>query len=504
MSNIGTEITGKEKQKLTETYGTEISRIVTKIIPVINDTYRDISLIDLLMSLPIKFDFAEYDLSQLKPSPRLGRPLTEKDLAIGGYIQRDTEAGNPNRLIVFFRFAKDINTSWDDFFNSILRDPAMIAEAAFVYLHEALHILNRHYDFYLNVKYEALIDQVKPGMSSEEKHELLNHAFDYWQNGFLIEKAQHGSRIYNMRNPGGTACLYDPNLSPDKLQQQEIVQKLAKEAQIEKEHFPGLGTLTSITINGNTSTTFSPEQQHGIEQSRATTEHEQEINDVLNNTREQLLNKTRGEGNSGALRDLGVSYEVPVDWFGLLKSSIFQIVQRYTNNSDQTWGRLKSKYRHIAPMPGRIYYDKQLAAVISIDQSGSMSDDDLRKINYVISELAKKTEFVEILLHDTRVAARKVFKGHKPNEIRDFVTTRHACGGTSHKEVFDILDEITTANPKMKLIYMSFSDNYSDIEHVYDENLFRRITPYWITTDERRPVRVPGMQVSLENGLLHA
>ena len=35
-------------------------------------------------------------------------------------------------------------------------------------------------------------------------------------------------------------------------------------------------------------------------------------------------------------------------------------------------------------MPGKVYYEKELAAIISIDQSGSMSDSDLEKINYVI------------------------------------------------------------------------------------------------------------------------
>jgi predicted metal-dependent peptidase len=153
-------------------------------------------------------------------------------------------------------------------------------------------------------------------------------------------------------------------------------------------------------------------------------------------------------------------------------------------------------------MPGRIYYEKELAAVISIDQSGSMSDQDLEKINYVVSQLAKKCVFTEVLLHDYTVAERKRFIGKKFKGIREFITNRVACGGTSHKHVFETLEEIKRENPKRKVIYLSFSDNWSDIEEVYDERIFKGITAYWITTDERRLVDVPGMQISLENGLL--
>jgi predicted metal-dependent peptidase len=153
-------------------------------------------------------------------------------------------------------------------------------------------------------------------------------------------------------------------------------------------------------------------------------------------------------------------------------------------------------------MPGRIHYEKEMAVVVSIDQSGSMSDADLEKINYVVTQLAKKSVFTEILLHDTRVAERKRFQGKKFQGIRDFVTNRVAFGGTSHREVFSILKEIKDEKKSRKIIYLSFSDNYSDIESVYDPETFNGIPAYWIVTTGGKPVDVPGMQISLEEGLL--
>lgn len=500
-------ITPKEVSELQLEFGSQISRLITKMIPAIKATYADIFLIDLLMALPIKFEFTEFDISAFKPNDA-GQLPTLESRAVSGYITRDTDNGNPDRLVVFLDFHKDISMTWKEYFDWVVNTPNVISQAAFTYLHEALHILNRHYDYYLNQKYESIIQSVRTDLNQDERDELLNHAFDYWMNAYLIEKASYGSVIGQFKNGVNFSALYDPSLSPELMTQQEIVRKLAKEAEIKREEIcfenQCIGHQVSITINGRTSSTFYPIAQHGINQDRSETSHEQEIGEVLDSTRQQLLDRTMGSGSQGTLKNLGVSYEVPVDWFASLKSSIFTIVQRYTNQSDQTWSKLKNKFRHVATLPGRIFYDKQLAAVISIDQSGSMSDDDLRKINYVVGELAKKAQFVEVLLHDTSVVSRKKFIGHKKMEITEFVTKRVAFGGTSHKEVFEILAKIQEENPKTKLIYMSFSDNYSDIEQVYSADLFRKIIPYWITTVESNPTRVPGMQISLENGLLQA
>ena len=499
----------KDQRELEDKFGWAISKLISKSIRTISETYEDMSLIDLLMALPVRPTFEEIDLSKMqKPD---GTQLTMKETAIGGFITRDTEQGNPNRMIVHFKFSKDINMSWDDFFAELVsrRTSSYQGMVSFVYLHEAMHVLMRHYDFYLNRNYYEIIEQFRSDFSEEQKDELLNHAFDYWINGYLIEQAKSGSIISSFGSANDFAGLYDRNLSPGALEQQEIVIKLAKEAKIDRQNLcdssgNSWGTVTTITINGNSSTTVTLDGQHQLDSvdESATDSNLQDINEVMEGTRRNLLNNSKGTGTTGSFQQLGVDYSVPVDWFESLKSSLFTLTQKYTSNYDQTWSKLKSKMRHIAPMPGRIHYEKELAAVISIDQSGSMSNTDLEKINYVVTSLAKKSVFVEVLLHDTRVASRQRFIGKKFNGIREFITTRVACGGTSHKEVFDILREISEEKKSRKIIYLSFSDNWSDIEHVYDPSLFNKIPAYWVTTEGGKTVQVPGMQISLEHGLL--
>ncbi len=497
-----------DKQKVLEDYSWAMARLTSKLIPIIKASYKDINLLDLLMNLPVKFEVDEINPNDL-PLKKDGSQVKPEDVSIGGYITRDSEAGNPDRLVVFLTFTKSTEQNWDQYFNKLLSDNAFQHSIAFVYMHEAMHLLLRHYDFYLNNMYSDIVKRIRPEMDEKSTDTLLNHAFDYYINGYLIEQAEPHTTIASYKEEANDFTgLYDSNLSPHILQQQEIVEKLAKEAEFKKQSITNsdgdtIGEITEITINGNTDTSITINSGAcKITQQPRPSEAEQEISEVLSSARENLLEKTRGEGSTGTLQKLGVDYSVPVDWFKLLKNSLFTMVRHHTSQYDQTWGKIKNKFRHIAMMPGKIYYEKELAVIVSIDQSGSMSNDDLEKINYVVTELAKKAIFVEVMLHDHRVAEQKKFIGKQFRGIREFVTNRVACGGTSHQEVFQRIDSIRRDNPKVKLIYLSFSDNYSDIEQCYNTELFKKITPYWITTDERNPVKVPGMQISLEHGLL--
>jgi hypothetical protein len=249
------------QQKIQDEFSWANSRLTTQMIPIIQKTYQDINLIDLLMNLPVKFKFDEVDVSKIPPTKN-GKTVTEKDVALGGYITRDSEAGNPDRLVVFLTFTKDVNNTWENFFNTLVDDPHYANKLAFIYLHESLHILFRHYDFYLNATFEKIVTAIRHDLDQKAIAELLNHAFDYYINSYLIEQADPNSRIAEFREREKFNGLYDPNLSASVLQQSEIVEKLAREATVNQEKIQNLngdtvGTITEITINGDTSTHIS-------------------------------------------------------------------------------------------------------------------------------------------------------------------------------------------------------------------------------------------------------
>ena len=495
-------MTKDEEAQILSEYEWATSRLASKMIPALKKTYNGMELVDLIMALPIKFHLSEMDADAITP----GVPWI--NVMYQGYIARNGQEGVPDQLVVNLVLTKKTEMSWEKFFKGMFDGNEHASYAAFIYLHEAMHLLLKHHDYYLNDGYESIIDNYRPELSKEHTHELLNHAYDYWINGYMIDTAEDSSVIHSFKNDANFGSLYDTTINPEHMSQQEIVVKLVKEAKIEKEDLcdsdgNSWGTSTTITINGNSSTTININAPALGNISRGDQESaSRDISEVVGSTRDNLLDKSRGNESQGALTKLGVDFAVPIDWFSHLKGSIFNIVQRYTSTYEQTWGKMKNKMRHICPMPGRVYKEKKLAAVISIDQSGSMSDHDLEKINYVVNALSKKTTFTEILLHDTAIGEAKRFIGSKPANIREFITNRVACGGTSHKCIFDHISELISNEPKTKFIYLSFSDNWSDIEQTFPQELFKDISCYWITTDENNTVDVPGMQISLENGVL--
>jgi len=506
--------------QLNKEFSAVTSRLMVKSVPIMKSAYSsNPDLLELLMLIPVKFEFHEISNAELTKMQEafekvqeasLNKKFDYDDFRIGGFIKMETDEKKSNDLVVNITLSKKEDETWDDFFKIALYNQKVTAQVAFIYLHETLHIMNRHYDFYLNNKYKKVIKRVRPDIPEKVMHQILNHAFDYYINGYLIEQAQQG-HVFSTYS-GNFNGLYDKNLSPNRLSQVEILESILKDAKIECTKIDGLGEMIKVAIMGNTSTLLELEGKPdlGENESRDSKKPngediDSEAKEILERAYKDLLDKTREPGSSsnGTFRDLGVDYEVPVDWFHLLKGSLQALVRHHTNRSDQTWGKLKSKFRHISPMPGRIYYEDNLAAIISIDQSGSMSDSDLKKINFVINELVEKTVFVDIIIHDHKIAEIKRFQKHDKLSISEFIQKRIACGGTSHKEVFEAIREIKEKHPKLKFTYLSFSDNYSDIEQVYDTETFKNVFSFWVMTQGGIPLKnVQGVQISLEEGLL--
>ena len=543
-------------EKIYKEYQGVMSKIITRTIPIIKNSYEGLDAIDLLMNLPVRPVFEEFDDSDLK----------KKDLEkviLGGYITRDSEFGNPDRMVVFLVFRKPRSmTSWDKYFNMFIHGQnakRYVNNLAMIYLHEALHLLNRHYDFYLNEKYKSFVLQKNSKMPEETIHQILNMAFDFWINSFILEEASNNSIIDGFRKDNDTFFgLYDPHLSHSKMTQMEILESLLDEAEIssqkiyaapqgesgdgdssggedesedgdssgeESEDGEGqnqgkgegqnqgegegeeIGELVTVDIHGQQLNVFYDKRQH-VDPSKNEKDDksaEESLAKAMDSAREAMLNKLKGSGSQTMLQKLGVPIEVPIDWFKELKGSVFTMVQKYAPKRTQTWSKLKSKYRHISPMPGNFHYENKMIALISIDQSGSMSDEDLKKINYVLIELQKYAQEFIILKHDDEISDITTLKGSEKVKLQDYLQKREKCGGTSHKEVFAKIKELKTSKKyrQNKFIYLSFSDNYSDIERVYDPNLFHDITSYWIMTSGGRPLEgIPGMQISLEQGLI--
>lgn len=184
---------------------------------------------------------------------------------------------------------------------------------------------------------------------------------------------------------------------------------------------------------------------------------------------------------------------IKTGWFKKLVKTFSRIVYYQTNDFVSSWGALNSTYRHKFKSPKHVYSENGIHLVLSIDQSGSMSTDELARVAGLINKRSKQINKLTVLIHDTEIT--KSFELDPSNldvdsdKFKKALLTRYQAGGTSHYHVFKYLDSITD---KSKLTYISYSDNYSDIQESYKKfpSLRNAQIVFLCTIDN--PVNIPG------------
>ena len=159
-----------------------------------------------------------------------------------------------------------------------------------------------------------------------------------------------------------------------------------------------------------------------------------------------------------------------------------------------SWGNLNNTYRKIYKSPKKYFLDSKMEVVISIDHSGSVSTEALQKLLYLIEETSKSITKLTVLIHDTRIVKEFIIEdaydiSNNP-QFKEALATRFVVGGTSHADIFNWLsDNLKTLE---KSIYISYSDNYSDIPTEWIKHpKLRNLLTYFVCT-EQNPMRIKG------------
>lgn len=193
------------------------------------------------------------------------------------------------------------------------------------------------------------------------------------------------------------------------------------------------------------------------------------------------VSKLKGSGVQNILSKIGCPIEIDMAW----EEKIIKYVDDITNISTShkeiaTWAKVNIYTRHIATLPGRKPLPESHPTIyLMFDQSGSMSNQIIRKINYVIKYFYDKKYKINVFVHDYAQTVEDVeayeFSWQKKDtfELEQLITSRVKSGGTSHKGVFDLMaqyieDVKTRGNKKYNSHYVLIaSDLYSDIEEIY-------------------------------------
>ncbi len=386
---------------------------------------------------------------------------------------------------------------------------------SFAYLHELQHILRRHTTKTTISIYDGVVQNYirKYKKQNIDTDLLINSAFDYAINYPLIEL------VYDkeFQNIIKSISLYNKSYHSRQMSEITILEDLLSkidEIEMESQKSKGKDGRKNEEIETSTITIKSKDGEEQKLTSHKLTKHqtpneniedmqemEREAVNIANSIAKFIEEKQKGDYSQSTLSKLGSVIKVKSDWVKELLNQIYIITRDITHQYISTWGSLKNQYRKIGLFPNKKFLKKMTFIYVSIDQSGSMSDVELRKINYILIQIAKKVNYLNILIHDIEIS--RIFQFGSKGENRDkkidlteFIQNRYTHGGTSHEAIFQYLDENLKKKDISQSIYISFSDNQSDIEECYYKyKTIQKIRKFWITTD--RDINVSGRKISM-------
>lgn len=206
----------------------------------------------------------------------------------------------------------------------------------------------------------------------------------------------------------------------------------------------------------------------------------------------------KGDVSSDLKKMLSKLFKVKIDWEKILKDSILTALEKA---DEQSWGIPDPAW---LANPMALPYlptekDEEVLgdAIFAIDESGSMSDEDVQKGFSIVVEAWEHYKRLIVMKHDTRIKWTHVYDEKPTKEEIKQLTTRRSYGGTSHKEVFDKLFEFWKADENSISIFIGVSDMCSDIETSQDLAP-HQIPRVWIVNSDYQVPNLVGRVIRLK------
>jgi len=500
-SNQHTDFLNSKKRELENVFFSQISPALNKIVGL---NPRDQFSVGLFLKLGVDFQFVQADEQQklriskaVIDSKSSGNVLIKHLMSrLGAYVQIITNDFQKNSAVVIKIAVLDENDMHETL--ETLGRNDIISMLGFVYLHEVQHILRKHNtasfgslmnNIILKEKGQKYFDNL-----GHNAHRLINIAEDYAINLALVDMFDKtDTSVGHLVKDSG--CLFDRKYAD--MNEIEILKNLLDDDEV-MDNLPKNITVFlgddegsfEVGENGRLGKVFVPfsENKEGSNEKKSGT-GEASLSDkeveALSDALKSAIDKHSGKAGFKLNETIENSIEVDVRWFEKLQNGFYNFVNKKTKNSVASWNNLDSKLRHIYKSPTRRNIEKKVELIVSIDQSGSMNEDQLKKLLFLFEQKASVLGSVTLLFHDTDIQHIDIFnKGFKANEVIEAVSKRVCGGGTSHSSVFQWLDDNLKSREVKNKIYVSFSDNYSDIEEQYPKFAnIKKISKVWLNSD---------------------
>lgn len=342
----------------------------------------------------------------------------------------------------------------------------------FVMLHEILHVILKH----------------NQRMGHRDSI-LWNFACDFMINLLLyhieIEKGNANSTnliSLNIKDYSNQIC-FDEQF--DNLLEEEIYEIIKKEAkQTKKSHsinykkFLDSNGVPSDNVDPNAEIQISeneiqfrgktyrqvsvefPENKQQIESQSKEGVSEEDLSRAM--FQQKIL--SRGFESATFNKFLGKLFKVKIDWTIFLRDSLLIELQK-SNEVSFSKPRLAwlANAYYLPYLPNQTEEEKFGTVVITIDESGSMSDEDITKAIDIVRQSDSYYKNVYVIKHDTSTNWHKIYDKIEAGDIEELLERKH-CGGTSHKEVFEHICEFSKTSDTFVSLVICITDMMSDIQ----------------------------------------
>lgn len=373
------------------------------------------------------------------------------------------------------------------------------SQITFITSHELMHIISHH------------IDRI-----GNRDHILWNLATDHVVNRVLIKLSE---RYNYIKAPKGLFYVKEIDQKEPEITAEKLYDILKKEQDAHQPRY----TITVIMGDGSGSGKGNPkdgDQQPGNGSNYVTikvkdnkTGEEYTVSgdvtkDALKGIPSEELEKRcrelaekatmiwkSGTINKGNMPGEIVEYlddlfEVHIPWWEVLENVIMYYGQ---NQEEPSWIQRNIYFPHLK-LPGYVDGPEVMTLVCSVDASGSIDTPDLKRFMGVVLGATRYYKNLVVLVHDHRISDIMTFQEHPSvNEVVEKVKNIKGRGGTSHKEVFDYIENATENQLVSSIIFLT--DFESDVQHIYKNyRFFKEIPTIWVLNTLRsvRKVELTG------------
>ena len=225
-------------------------------------------------------------------------------------------------------------------------------------------------------------------------------------------------------------------------------------------------TTTELEMNGTT------KKKVFIDFPKTTAGEGGDINESESKDSDAKLAKTmfetnilsRGFESQGFEKFLRKMFNAKVPWQTILQDSIMIELQK---SSDISYGRPRMSWLAnptLPYMPNYVEEEVLGTLAILIDESASITDDDIEKAIDIAQQADSYYKNIYVIKHDTQVRWDKFFPDKLTQDDIDELLTRRHSGGTSHKDAFKKAVEFDKQPECWISLVLSITDMASDIE----------------------------------------